>query len=294
MTEADRLKIAEAMDMKPVSEEYEREIASPIRNALTGRLIKLVLIQVQFMKKELMNVMDVIDKLFNANQLNFQLLAIIPTFTILYFFQYLVRSSFGMFQSLSQGKTLKSRIHLFSEMMSTMREIERLLILSSVSSDVRASCPSSEDKDKRFTNAGAVPPLQSKEKTKHHLSVVEYGELLSHVYRIQLLLMILSATSPSVTSSPSLWFWKHVDASYETAMKNLQVSFLSSLFLCSHLFLVLLASRLLTLCSFLLSCFLSSFFLSSFFLSSFFLSFCWLLPSMCFYFTFLRRISEIY
>ena len=40
----------------------------PIRSILNGQIAKLVLIQLQFVKKELLEAMQAIDELFNANQ----------------------------------------------------------------------------------------------------------------------------------------------------------------------------------------------------------------------------------
>ena len=47
------------MDMRQVSEEYEKELRRPIRSLLTGQIAKLVLIQLQFVKKELLEAMQV-------------------------------------------------------------------------------------------------------------------------------------------------------------------------------------------------------------------------------------------
>ena len=42
----------------------------PIRSILNGQIAKLVLIQLQFVKKELLEAMQAIDELFNANQVS--------------------------------------------------------------------------------------------------------------------------------------------------------------------------------------------------------------------------------
>ena len=69
------------------SEEYELELRNPIANLLSGRIARLVLIQLQFVKKELLVAMQAIDELFNANQVNLQLLAITPVFVSLFALQ---------------------------------------------------------------------------------------------------------------------------------------------------------------------------------------------------------------
>ena len=43
-------------------------VRRPIRSILSGQIAKLVLIQLQFVKKELLEAMQAIDELFNANQ----------------------------------------------------------------------------------------------------------------------------------------------------------------------------------------------------------------------------------
>jgi hypothetical protein len=45
--------------MRMISEEYEKELRQPIRSILSGQIAKLVLIQLQFVKKELLEAMQV-------------------------------------------------------------------------------------------------------------------------------------------------------------------------------------------------------------------------------------------
>ena len=71
----DRRQVSAAMDMSPISEEYELELRKPIQNLISGRIARLVLIQLQFVKKELLVAMQAIDELFNANQVNLQVRA---------------------------------------------------------------------------------------------------------------------------------------------------------------------------------------------------------------------------
>ena len=66
------------MDMTPISQEYEKELRRPIQNLVSGRLARLLLIQLQFVKKELLMAMQGIDEIFTAQQVNMQLLAITP------------------------------------------------------------------------------------------------------------------------------------------------------------------------------------------------------------------------
>jgi nuclear-control-of-ATPase protein 2 len=56
-----------------------------IRSALRGRLVRLLLIQVQQLKAGLLHAMSSIDVLVAANRLNIQILAAIPAVLIVYF-----------------------------------------------------------------------------------------------------------------------------------------------------------------------------------------------------------------
>jgi hypothetical protein len=58
---------------------YENEISNPIRNALMGDLLQLALIQVQKQKVDIEKAMAQLDRLLKQNQINFQLLALLPS-----------------------------------------------------------------------------------------------------------------------------------------------------------------------------------------------------------------------
>ena len=49
-----------------------------VKNFFSGKMIRLVLIQVQFLKKELLKAMGAMDEMVDANRLNVQLLAALP------------------------------------------------------------------------------------------------------------------------------------------------------------------------------------------------------------------------
>eukprot|EP01129_Flabellula_baltica_P007938 TRINITY_DN3123_c0_g1_i1.p1 TRINITY_DN3123_c0_g1~~TRINITY_DN3123_c0_g1_i1.p1 ORF type:complete len:480 (-),score=85.47 TRINITY_DN3123_c0_g1_i1:18-1457(-) len=66
-------------DLSPVMPYYEKEIQSPIKNAMFGQFIRLVLIQVQKAKVDVERSLLKVDKLMQANELNFQMIAAIPT-----------------------------------------------------------------------------------------------------------------------------------------------------------------------------------------------------------------------
>jgi nuclear-control-of-ATPase protein 2 len=64
---------------------YEKEIQTPIRSALLGDLVQLLLIQVQRQRIDVERAMLALDKLMRANEFNFQALALLPAAAITYF-----------------------------------------------------------------------------------------------------------------------------------------------------------------------------------------------------------------
>ena len=84
------------MDMTPISQEYERELRRPIQNLVSGRLARLLLIQLQFVKKELLVAMQGIDEIFTAQQVNMQLLAITPAVLSFFMLQQAIKKFGGV------------------------------------------------------------------------------------------------------------------------------------------------------------------------------------------------------
>lgn len=67
-----------------IMEAYEKEIQRPIKNALLGDLVRLVLIQVQKQKVDVEKAMIQIDKLLKQNEINFQIMAVFPVLILLF------------------------------------------------------------------------------------------------------------------------------------------------------------------------------------------------------------------
>ncbi|KAI9223549.1 ATP synthase regulation protein NCA2-domain-containing protein, partial [Blastocladiella britannica] len=66
-------------DLGPVMRDYERGVMAPVRSAVAGELVTLMLIQVQKSKVDLELAMAALDKLLKSNELNFAMLALLPT-----------------------------------------------------------------------------------------------------------------------------------------------------------------------------------------------------------------------
>jgi hypothetical protein len=118
------------MDMSPISEEYEKELRQPIQNIVSGRMIRAVLIQLQFVKKELLVAMQAIDELFNANQVNLQLLAVTPAILLIFLLQVSSRMIISGIKSSSRGKFIESSSAIYRELRSGIRELERMFLFS--------------------------------------------------------------------------------------------------------------------------------------------------------------------
>ena len=118
------------MDMSPISVEYENELKRPMQNIVSGRIARLVLIQLQFVKKELLVAMQAIDELFNANQVNLQLLAVTPVILTFFFLQSFTRTVIAAMKSTSRGRFIESTAVVHKHLRSAMRELERLLCMS--------------------------------------------------------------------------------------------------------------------------------------------------------------------
>ncbi|KAI8057789.1 ATP synthase regulation protein NCA2-domain-containing protein [Syncephalis plumigaleata] len=69
-------------DLTMVLREYEREMKTPLKSALLGHLIRVLLIQVQKGKVDLELAMAALDKLLRANELNFAFLTAAPVLLI--------------------------------------------------------------------------------------------------------------------------------------------------------------------------------------------------------------------
>lgn len=68
--------------LKMMSRTYETEMKKPLTNMVSGTLIQMLLIQVQFLKKELLQAMEKVDLLLKANNKNIEIMATMPAFVV--------------------------------------------------------------------------------------------------------------------------------------------------------------------------------------------------------------------
>jgi nuclear-control-of-ATPase protein 2 len=120
-------RIMDEMDMSVVSLQYEKQLGSAVKNLMTGDIVRMLLIQVQFIKKELMVAMGAIDELMHANQLNLQILATIPTFLVFGGLYKLVTSAFHMVYKRMSDRLYYDSTEIAGFLRNNLRDIERLL-----------------------------------------------------------------------------------------------------------------------------------------------------------------------
>ena len=102
--------------------------------------------------------MEAIDELFNANQVNLQLLAVTPSVLAILSVQHLWRMLTSAIRATSKGRFVESMTMVHREIRCQMRELERVLLLASANSA--------------------------------NLTPREMGRVLSLLYRTQLLLIV--------------------------------------------------------------------------------------------------------
>jgi nuclear control of ATPase protein 2 len=122
---AKRRSIVENMDMSVVSDQYDKEIRSAVKNVFSGKIVRMLLIQLQFTKKELLVAMEAIDDLFNANKVNLQIFAVIPAL----FTTYLLYRGVTYVVGVAASRRIYSTAGVHSALRKLLRDIERLLIL---------------------------------------------------------------------------------------------------------------------------------------------------------------------
>ncbi|GJJ14492.1 hypothetical protein Clacol_008756 [Clathrus columnatus] len=113
-------------DLTPVLKIYESDLRSPLRSALTGSLIRSLLIQVQRMKVDLSTTLQSLDKLLHSQALTFALVGVAPSLVITYSFLSALRTFvIGANRRARFGGVKKRRA-----VWSVMRRIERILVYS--------------------------------------------------------------------------------------------------------------------------------------------------------------------
>lgn len=144
-----------------------------MQSIVSGKIARLVLIQLQFVKKELLVAMQAIDELFNANQVNLQLLAITPAVLSILSLQILSKTFIVALRATSRGRVAESASAIHRDLRDCVRDVERSLSLSNgFNEEVTAA------------GAGGAVVLSS--------SSIQLGKLLSALHRLQSILVVNS------------------------------------------------------------------------------------------------------
>jgi ATP synthase regulation protein NCA2 len=68
VSEVDRKARAKALDMSTVSRDFEREVVHPVKNLVTGKLVRVMLVNVQYLKTQALDILEVLNDIYSANQ----------------------------------------------------------------------------------------------------------------------------------------------------------------------------------------------------------------------------------
>jgi hypothetical protein len=114
-------------DLSTIMPYYEKQMMRPIKNSVFGDMVTLLLIQVQKQKLDVEKAMFTLDKLMKSNELNFQMMAILPLFLIIY-------ASFSSLYSALNSSPPKSDFDV--RIKNSLMKIEKLLIMENVTDKV--------------------------------------------------------------------------------------------------------------------------------------------------------------
>ena len=114
--------------LQQAARQYEKDLASGVFvNLARGRLIRLLLVQVQQLKVGLLSALDTIDVLMKGNRIHFQILAVIPAVWItIYGTRFFLRALYNI-----RAKDLRPVRAVHSEMTFYLDQVERIMLLHS-------------------------------------------------------------------------------------------------------------------------------------------------------------------
>eukprot|EP00617_Octactis_speculum_P005864 CAMPEP_0185790026 /NCGR_PEP_ID=MMETSP1174-20130828/154169_1 /TAXON_ID=35687 /ORGANISM="Dictyocha speculum, Strain CCMP1381" /LENGTH=91 /DNA_ID=CAMNT_0028484479 /DNA_START=30 /DNA_END=302 /DNA_ORIENTATION=+ len=91
MSPAEIKEMASKQDMSLVSKHYELKVPDATWNLVNGQIARILLIQMQFLKKELLVAMSAIEDLMDSNNFNFRLMATVPALLVTFIFMEAVK-----------------------------------------------------------------------------------------------------------------------------------------------------------------------------------------------------------
>jgi len=192
----DGTRATRAAALAAASRLYEEEVAGgAIRGLVRGKVVRLMLIQIQQLKADLLQAMDQIDNLVDANRLNVQLVASIPAVLILIFGS----RALYLFWSNIRMKDLRLPKDVHADMSDYLKKVEECLILSNYELDGTFSSTSAAT-----TVDDSAKPAESTRSVKWEgarasacLGPKEMGQLLVLLHSYLNLLDYMSPPFPS-------------------------------------------------------------------------------------------------
>ncbi|CAL9736684.1 nuclear control of ATPase protein 2 [Monosporozyma servazzii] len=109
---------------------YEQQLSQPIKNTMNGKLIRSILIQIQKMKVDGSIAMNGIDKMLKSQELLFGMIALSPSFLLLYSLGQMLHRLIRWGNIWSRGKTLKLKLN------NSLNNMEKLLNYNYIKSGV--------------------------------------------------------------------------------------------------------------------------------------------------------------
>lgn len=170
-------------------QQYEEDMMKNLLgSAIGGRLVKLILIQVQQLKVGLLDALESIEVLLNANKLNVQLLAIIPSVVITTVVARLAVQALFNFRT----KDIRPLPVVYSEMTEYLNTMEELIMVSSDEEKEASPSPSLS----LYKKKGGHP-------SKKHTTaqVLDHRHLGEFVFFMHHYLVLLDYSSPPFPSA---------------------------------------------------------------------------------------------
>lgn len=121
MSDDARKKMAAAMDVSLVEKTKEESMKTFYE---INNVIRMSFIEMQYMKKEMMNALGAMDEMMSANDINMNLAAITPVFLVSYVSTRVFRFLYYVFLKLG-----KSRAEVYASFRDVLTDIDRLLVM---------------------------------------------------------------------------------------------------------------------------------------------------------------------
>lgn len=121
MSREERKQRAKELDMSTVNDVFAEEVRSAVKNLLGGNIARALLIQVQFIYREMYRAMSSIDDILAQNQATIQLLALFPAIFLAAASLRLIKDAFIALSSESVQSTARVQGHLSAIVADAMR-----------------------------------------------------------------------------------------------------------------------------------------------------------------------------